>query len=91
VRRAARSIAHDLSQVSLEELQSRFGEESIWVYNIIRGIDHTEGSPVPRLYLTLPNRLCTVFSRNGVPQLPTQEAYLPSVSVGIVGYMNAHR
>ncbi|WVQ99976.1 hypothetical protein IAU59_007119 [Kwoniella sp. CBS 9459] len=32
----------DMLTVPLEELQSRFGEESIWVYNIIRGIDHTE-------------------------------------------------
>ena len=29
--------------VPLEEMQARFGEESIWVYNILRGIDHTEG------------------------------------------------
>ncbi|WVF72776.1 hypothetical protein IAT40_007594 [Kwoniella sp. CBS 6097] len=32
----------DMLTVPLDELQSRFGEESIWVYNIIRGIDHTE-------------------------------------------------
>nr|XP_019044650.1 DNA polymerase eta subunit [Kwoniella bestiolae CBS 10118]OCF23580.1 DNA polymerase eta subunit [Kwoniella bestiolae CBS 10118] len=32
----------DMLLVPLEEMQSRFGEESIWVYNILRGIDHTE-------------------------------------------------
>ncbi|ORY35599.1 hypothetical protein BCR39DRAFT_510982 [Naematelia encephala] len=32
----------DMLTVPLEELQAKFGEESIWVYNIIRGIDHTE-------------------------------------------------
>lgn len=32
----------DLLTISLEEMQAKFGEESIWVYNIIRGIDHTE-------------------------------------------------
>ncbi|WRT68367.1 uncharacterized protein IL334_005343 [Kwoniella shivajii] len=32
----------DMLLVSLDEMQSRFGEESIWVYNILRGIDHTE-------------------------------------------------
>jgi len=55
------------SSVSLEELQRRFGEESIWVYNILRvsfafrvscyklivvqGIDHTEGGPCFSYYL----------------------------------------
>ncbi|WWD19039.1 hypothetical protein CI109_103497 [Kwoniella shandongensis] len=32
----------DMLTVPLEEMQRRFGEESIWVYNILRGIDHTE-------------------------------------------------
>ncbi|WWC90735.1 uncharacterized protein L201_005672 [Kwoniella dendrophila CBS 6074] len=32
----------DMLLVPLEEMQSRFGEESIWVYNLLRGIDHTE-------------------------------------------------
>ncbi|WVR07577.1 hypothetical protein IAU60_004619 [Kwoniella sp. DSM 27419] len=32
----------DMLSVPLDELQNRFGEESIWVYNIIRGIDHSE-------------------------------------------------
>ncbi|WWC71597.1 uncharacterized protein I206_105555 [Kwoniella pini CBS 10737] len=32
----------DMLLVPLEEMQNRFGEESIWVYNILRGIDHTE-------------------------------------------------
>jgi hypothetical protein len=30
--------------VPLEEMQARFGDESIWVYNILRGIDHSEGT-----------------------------------------------
>jgi hypothetical protein len=33
----------DARLVPLDEMQTRFGEESIWVYNILRGIDHTEG------------------------------------------------
>ncbi|KAL7416652.1 hypothetical protein BDY24DRAFT_408629 [Mrakia frigida] len=32
----------DLLSVSLEEMQRKFGEESLWVYNILRGIDHSE-------------------------------------------------
>ncbi|WVQ81880.1 hypothetical protein IAT38_004007 [Cryptococcus sp. DSM 104549] len=32
----------DMLSVSLEDMQRRFGEESIWVYNILRGIDHSE-------------------------------------------------
>ncbi|KAG8934775.1 DNA-directed DNA polymerase eta rad30 [Tulasnella sp. 417] len=32
----------DVLTVSLEDMQRKFGEESIWVYNILRGIDHTE-------------------------------------------------
>ncbi|ORY22231.1 hypothetical protein BCR39DRAFT_551866 [Naematelia encephala] len=32
----------ELSRVSLSAMQSRFGEESIWIYNLIRGIDETE-------------------------------------------------
>ena len=35
----------DMLTVSLEEMQARFGEESVWVYNILRGIDHTEVTP----------------------------------------------
>ncbi len=31
------------STVPLEEMQRKFGAESIWVWNILRGIDHTEG------------------------------------------------
>jgi hypothetical protein len=29
--------------VPLDEMQRKFGEESIWVWNILRGIDHSEG------------------------------------------------
>ncbi|AFR95649.2 DNA polymerase eta subunit [Cryptococcus neoformans C23] len=32
----------DMLTVSLDEMQKKFGEESIWVYNILRGIDHSE-------------------------------------------------
>ncbi|KAG8900523.1 DNA-directed DNA polymerase eta rad30 [Tulasnella sp. 403] len=32
----------DALDASLEEIQRRFGEESIWVYNILRGIDYSE-------------------------------------------------
>ncbi|BEI98559.1 hypothetical protein CcaverHIS631_0308580 [Cutaneotrichosporon cavernicola] len=32
----------DMLSVTLEDMQSKFGEDSIWVYNILRGIDHTE-------------------------------------------------
>jgi DNA polymerase eta len=31
------------SGVSLEEMQRKFGDESIWVYNILRGIDYNPG------------------------------------------------
>lgn len=34
-----------------DEIQKRFGEESLWVWNILRGIDHTEGGlPPPTMY-----------------------------------------
>jgi hypothetical protein len=38
VRRVAsrRAVRSPLRTVPLEELQKRFGEESIWVYNILR-------------------------------------------------------
>jgi hypothetical protein len=40
--------------VPLEEMQARFGDESIWVYNILRGIDHSEGTSLsPVLILSL--------------------------------------
>ncbi|KAG9049339.1 DNA-directed DNA polymerase eta rad30 [Tulasnella sp. UAMH 9824] len=32
----------DVLSVSLDDMQRKFGEESIWVYNILRGIDHNE-------------------------------------------------
>ncbi|TFK91388.1 DNA/RNA polymerase [Polyporus arcularius HHB13444] len=36
------STVGDLLTISLEEMQRKFGEESIWVYEILRGIDRTE-------------------------------------------------
>lgn len=30
-------------KVSLDEMQKKFGDESIWVYNILRGIDLNPG------------------------------------------------
>ncbi|KAJ7650686.1 DNA/RNA polymerase [Roridomyces roridus] len=36
------STVGDLLSISLDDMQRRFGEESIWVYDILRGIDHTE-------------------------------------------------
>ncbi|KAF8624512.1 hypothetical protein AX15_005827 [Amanita polypyramis BW_CC] len=36
------STVGDLLTINLDELQHRFGEESIWVYEVLRGIDHTE-------------------------------------------------
>ncbi|PPQ98750.1 eta DNA polymerase [Panaeolus cyanescens] len=32
----------DLLPVSLDELQTKFGEESIWIYEVLRGIDRNE-------------------------------------------------
>nr|ODO02270.1 DNA polymerase eta subunit [Cryptococcus depauperatus CBS 7855] len=37
----SRSIS-DLLTVPLGKMQQKFGEESLWIYNIIRGIDYTE-------------------------------------------------
>ncbi|KAK7032854.1 DNA polymerase eta [Favolaschia claudopus] len=36
------STVADLLRISLDEMQSKFGEESIWIYEVLRGIDHTE-------------------------------------------------
>lgn len=36
--------------VPLEEMQRKFGEESIWVYNILRGIDYNPGETTFHLY-----------------------------------------
>ncbi|KAH9945194.1 DNA/RNA polymerase [Epithele typhae] len=36
------STVGDLLTIDLEEMQRKFGEESIWVYEILRGIDRTE-------------------------------------------------
>ncbi|KAJ7510393.1 hypothetical protein B0H11DRAFT_2168718 [Mycena galericulata] len=36
------STVADLLSISLDEMQTRFGEESIWIYNVLRGVDHTE-------------------------------------------------
>ncbi|KAE8208593.1 hypothetical protein CF327_g7062 [Tilletia walkeri] len=32
----------DLWSVTLEQMQGKFGEDSSWVYNVVRGIDHSE-------------------------------------------------
>ncbi|WOO83821.1 N-acetyltransferase eso1 [Vanrija pseudolonga] len=56
----------DLLTVSLDKLQETFGEESIWVYNIIRGIDHTE----------VKEKLVTksmLASKNTIPAVRTPE------------------
>ncbi|KAF6757216.1 hypothetical protein DFP72DRAFT_1066057 [Ephemerocybe angulata] len=36
------STVGDLLTISLDEMQSKFGEESVWVYEILRGIDRSE-------------------------------------------------
>ncbi|KDN34789.1 DNA/RNA polymerase [Tilletiaria anomala UBC 951] len=36
------STVGDLWSISREEMQARFGEESLWVFNVLRGIDHSE-------------------------------------------------
>ncbi|KAJ7242798.1 hypothetical protein B0H12DRAFT_845524 [Mycena haematopus] len=36
------STVADLLPISLDEMQNKFGEESIWVYEVLRGIDYTE-------------------------------------------------
>ncbi|KAK8854812.1 hypothetical protein IAR55_003551 [Kwoniella newhampshirensis] len=56
----------DMLTVPLEEMQRRFGEESIWVYNIIRGIDHTE--VVPRV-----STKSMLASKNVRPNVTTPE------------------
>lgn len=32
----------DLWSVSLDEMQAKFGEEARWVFNVLRGVDHSE-------------------------------------------------
>ncbi|KAG9099979.1 DNA-directed DNA polymerase eta rad30 [Ceratobasidium sp. 370] len=32
----------ELKEIDLEDMQRRFGEESIWVWNVLRGIDYSE-------------------------------------------------
>ncbi|KAI0073880.1 DNA/RNA polymerase [Panus rudis PR-1116 ss-1] len=41
------STVGDLLTVGLEEMQRRFGEDSIWVYEIVRGIDRSEVKEKP--------------------------------------------
>ncbi|KAG8700469.1 DNA-directed DNA polymerase eta rad30 [Ceratobasidium sp. 394] len=36
----------ELKEIDLEDMQKRFGEESIWVWNVLRGIDYSEGNPI---------------------------------------------
>ncbi|KAJ6577384.1 DNA polymerase eta [Mycena capillaripes] len=35
------STVADLLPISLAEMQTKFGEESIWIYEVLRGIDHS--------------------------------------------------
>ncbi|KAI0366284.1 DNA/RNA polymerase [Pilatotrama ljubarskyi] len=41
------STVGDLLTISLEEMQRKFGEDSIWVYEILRGIDRSEVKEKP--------------------------------------------
>ncbi|KAH8100816.1 DNA/RNA polymerase [Cristinia sonorae] len=41
------STVGDLLTITLEEMQHKFGEESIWVYEILRGIDRSEVKEKP--------------------------------------------
>ncbi|KAI0050439.1 DNA/RNA polymerase [Auriscalpium vulgare] len=43
------STVGDLLTISLEELQSKFGESSIWVYEVLRGIDRSDVKEKPTL------------------------------------------
>ncbi|KAJ7183163.1 hypothetical protein C8R46DRAFT_1066110 [Mycena filopes] len=36
------STVADLLSISLDEMQNKFGEESIWIYEVLRGIDYSE-------------------------------------------------
>ncbi|KAJ7086108.1 hypothetical protein B0H15DRAFT_358014 [Mycena belliarum] len=36
------STVGDLLSITLDEMQNKFGEESIWVYEVLRGIDYSE-------------------------------------------------
>ncbi|KAJ7671608.1 hypothetical protein DFH06DRAFT_120201 [Mycena polygramma] len=36
------STIADLLSISLDEMQNKFGEESIWIYDVLRGIDYSE-------------------------------------------------
>ncbi|ORY32184.1 hypothetical protein BCR39DRAFT_557836 [Naematelia encephala] len=54
----------DLLGISLQDFQHDFGPESIWVYNIIRGIDHTPITPRSVLSSML-------ASKNTIPPVTT--------------------
>ncbi|KAA1467336.1 DNA/RNA polymerase [Dentipellis sp. KUC8613] len=43
------STVGDLLTISLDEIQRKFGEEAIWVYEILRGIDRSEVKEKPAL------------------------------------------
>ncbi|KAJ6612308.1 hypothetical protein B0H10DRAFT_2053209 [Mycena sp. CBHHK59/15] len=36
------STVADLLSISLDEMQNKFGEESIWIYEVLRGIDYSQ-------------------------------------------------
>ncbi|GHJ89241.1 hypothetical protein NliqN6_5643 [Naganishia liquefaciens] len=57
----------DMLTVSLEEMQKKFGEESIWVFDILRGIDNT---PVKERTATK----SMLASKNINPVITTREA-----------------
>lgn len=70
----------DMLIVPLDELQRRFGEESLWVYNIIRGVDHTE----------VKERVATksmLASKNTRPSVTTPEQGLHWINV-LAGELN---
>lgn len=57
-------LANQDRLVPLEEMQARFGEESIWVYNILRGTDHSEGTSFLLLRLMMACLQCHMRSAN---------------------------
>ncbi|KAJ9100920.1 hypothetical protein QFC20_005336 [Naganishia adeliensis] len=61
------STVGDMLSVSLEEMQKKFGAESVWVYDILRGIDN---SPVKERTATK----SMLASKNITPIITTREA-----------------
>jgi hypothetical protein len=44
--------------VGLDEIQAIFGEEALWIYNVIRGVDHTEGELLIHCASSLHHYIC---------------------------------